>query len=41
MLELVTPFVAGRGTVDALPIGCPDMIADLRYLNGRPFNLTT
>ena len=26
MLELVMPFVAGRGTVDALPLGCPDMI---------------
>ena len=30
------PFVAGRGTVEVLPVGCPDMIADSRYLNGRP-----
>lgn len=35
------PFVAGRGTVEVLPVGCPDMIADSRYLNGRPFNSMT
>ena len=41
MFEVVMPFVAGRGTVEALPVGCPDMIADLRYLNDRPFNSRT
>ena len=41
MFELVMPFVAGRGTVEVLPVGCPDMIADSRYLNGGPFNSTT
>ena len=41
MFELVMPFVAGRGTVEVLPVGCPDMIVDSRYLNGRPFDSTT
>ncbi len=40
MFELVIPFVAGRGTVEALPVGCPDMIADSGYLNGGPFAST-